>query len=230
MMDSLIGVARIPEDPVAGVLYASALVAHPNIFSLGATYGPDGKKKGRFPMMDTEWAGFSAAAHPVTAEGLTAGPVLKAYAGIVSGVPEALAAVSGLAKKTGVNAEQAQQLLTRTEAWLLQRYTAWEAKSASIDAYLEGRALVDWLKSAPNMKDQNKVLGDRLKEWAKDALKDELTAYKAYATLGPMAFSNRKTTKDQARTGLEQVVAKYGSTVYGRQCSVLRQAMDAPSE
>ena len=230
MMDSLIGVARIPEDPVTGVLYASALVSHRNVYSLGATYGPDGKKIDQSPMAASAWAGLSAAAHPVTAEGITVGPVLKAYAGIVTGVPEALAAVSGLAKKTGVNAEQAQLLLGRTEAWLLQRYTAWEAKSASIDAYLEGRALADWLKSAPNLKDKHKVLGDRLKEWAKDPLKDELAAYKAYATLGPMAFSNRKSVKDQARTGIDQVVAKYGSTAYGRQCSVLRQAMDAPPE
>ena len=146
-------------------------------------------------------------------------------------MPEALGPIAAMAKKTGANAEPAKLLVERTEAWITQRYTAWEAKPVSLDAYFEGRAIADWLKVAPNLKTESKAIEGKLKDWAKDgALKDELAARKAYASLGPLAFSTRKSEMEQARSSLDQIAVKYDGTAYGRQSKVLRQAMDAPRE
>lgn len=232
MVGMLIGLARIPEDQVSGVLYASGLVAHKAMTSLGGTYRPDGSWSDRYPYMAEEWRSFKPDAHPVSGDGLTGSPhVARAYSGVIAGIPEALSSIAALAKKTGANAEPAKLLVERTEAWITQRYSAWEAKPVSLEAYLEGRAIADWLKAAPNLKTQSKAIEGKLKEWVKDdTLKDELAARKAYAALGPMAFSTRKSEMDQARSALDQLAAKYDGTAYGRQAKVLRQAMDAPRE
>jgi len=203
------------------------------MYSLGGTYVNGGREDGQFrgSMTVADWASYKPSSpHPVSGEGLSSAAVVKGYVGIISGIPEALAAVVTLSKKTGSNAEQAKILAERTEAWMLQRFTAWQSKQPSMDAYLEGKSIAEWIKVLPNMKAQSKIVTDTLNEWSKTVLKVELVAYKAYGTLGALAFSNRKTEKDQARTGLEQVIAKYGDTDYGRTCKVLRVAMEAPAQ
>lgn len=232
MIDSLKGLTALPDNAYNGVLYASALVADKNLYNLAATYDGTGRRAGGIPQSVDALNSFKpASAHPVSKDGVTEAAVLKAYSGIVAGMPEALKALAAAAKKSGDTGEQAKALLERTEGWLKQRYDAWNAQALTIANYGEGEALVPWLEQSPTHKDLAKAVETKLDEAAgADPLKSELVARNAYRKVAPLAFSLRKPEVDQARAGLDQIVAKFGTTSFGAQAKSLRAAMDAPTK
>ena len=114
-VDSLKGITALPDNAYAGVLYAAALVPQRQWSSLSGTYDGTGRKSGSPPYNDTALNSFKpVSAHPVSKDGVTEAAVLKAYSGIVAGMPEALKALASAAKKSGDTGAQAKQVLERT--------------------------------------------------------------------------------------------------------------------
>ena len=216
MIKSLKDFARIPEDPVTGVLYASTLRPHKQLHTHYAFFRPNGSSSDdSIPFLtDRSW---QPEAHPLAKDGLTNPAVLKAWFHLASGDWSALAQVSSQAKKKGESGDQAKLLLERAEAFLTERATAFEARKLDLAAHIEGTALVERLARSPAHKETSKALAEKLRAAAKEEpLKSELLARLHYFKLVPMQVSLKRTENEAAKAGYQQLAKKYPDTVFGR--------------
>ena len=226
MLKPLKDIARIPEHPVTGVLYASSLLPHKRVYEHNAFYDPNGKI-GQAKMA-SELATFAPPAHPLSNTGITNPAVLKAWYHIACGEWTALPQVVAQSKKTGEVGEQAKLLLERADAYLAARSEAFDKRTIDLAAHLEGSDLVEHLAYSPTHKAASKELAEKLKAAAKEApLKAELTARSTYFKLVPMQLSPKKSENEAAKAGYQQLASKFADTAYGRKAQVALDAMSA---
>lgn len=215
MVKPLMDLSRIPNDPVAGVLYAASLLPHKQMFDLGAVYDGNGGVDKRFPYSSEQLTAFKPGAPSLSADGLTNPGIQKAWFYVANGQWDVLKQVAGMTKRSGEVGEQATLLLTRSADLLRGQHATWKGLTLDMVAYEQGLALVERLSAHPSLKDEAKSVEAVLKEAEKGHLKDQVIARSAYRKVAPMAVSMRKNERDQGIAGLSQIVDRFGGTVYG---------------
>jgi len=228
MMKSLKDFARIPEDQVTGVLYASSLLPHKRLYEHDVFYDSTGKMT--YLRMDT-LATHKPGAHPISNEGLTNPTVQKAWFRLASSDWSVLTQIVAQTKKKGEIGDQSKLLFERAEAYLTTRLDAFDKRTLDLDAHVDGTKLVEQLACSPTHKVASKALAEKLKSAAKnDPLKSEIIARSVYFKLVPLQISLKKSENEAALGGYQQLASKYANTTYGRLAKVALGAMAAPAE
>ncbi|MBA3684935.1 MAG: hypothetical protein H0W72_06810 [Planctomycetes bacterium] len=156
--------------------------------------------------------------------------MLKAWFHLACGNWNVLNQLEGQTKKSGEVGEQAKLLLERAESYLTERKSALEQSEFDLGSYVEYKKLAVAVAKAPNLKDQGKAMDEKLKaSSAADPLKAEITARAAYFKIAPMQCSNKKTERDNAKAGYEQLAKKFGDTAFGQQAKQAIIVMEEPA-
>lgn len=215
MVKPLMDMSKIPNNPVTGVLFAASLLPHKQMFDHAGTYDPTGKHSRSFPSSAGDLGSWKPHPPTLSSDGITHPGMQKAWFFVANGQWDALKQVGGMAKRSGEVGEQATLLLDRAAELLRREHAAWSSRTLDVAAYEDGLALLDKLSGHPAFKEEAKAVDTALKAAAKDALKDEIIARNAWKKVAPLSVSIKKTERDQAKAGLNQIADRFGSTVYG---------------
>ena len=225
MLTALKDIARIPEHPVTGVLYASSLLPHKRVYQHDAFYDSTGKME---YVSVAALATLKPGPHPLANDGLTNPAVQKAWFHLASGDWTALSQVVAQTKKKGELGDQAKVLIERAEAYLTARQDTFDKRTLDLAAHVDGTKLVEQLACSPAHKVASKALAEKLKTAAKDEpLKSEIFARSAYFKLLPLQISQKKSETEAAMGGYQQLAKKYADTAYGRQAKAALDSMAA---
>lgn len=215
MLATLVGLAKIPENPVTGVYYANSLLPHKDLYSHMALYDGSGKRSSQgLP----DIASLRGGAAPFAKDGITDAAVLKAWFHLACGNWSVYGQVAAQAKRTGAVGEQSKLLIDRVDAWLASEVKDIEGRSSlDIAGYMDAERVCKLIEGVPTMREAHKALLAKMQAAAKeDPLKSELTARTAYQRCLPMFMSVRKPDQDMAKSGFDQIAGRYGQTEFGR--------------
>ncbi len=211
----------LPEGGINGVYYAAIALPAKQIFDVQGLYDDSGKQIGHNGLRD-----LSSTPSRLSKDGLSDPLVLKSWFGLINNEYAVVAQLATLSKKSGAPGAEATLLLERLEADWNKQKSELDARTLDVETYHAYQRLCGQMASRSTMKPVVKEIQDKVKAAAKqDPLKSELAAYNAYISVAALRTSLKKTDRDKAKDGLQQIAAKFPDATYGRQATITANQM-----